>query len=102
MQPGQHDPFDRRKPLVHCPRCASRLIYTVDTAGIDAEVILDRRCPECEHRDTVVTTALAAAVWYRRETRIGARLYALADSLAAQHPHPVAGSEGGDTMAVPS
>ena len=66
MWPGHEPPFDQRKPLVHCPRCASRLIYTVDTAGYDSEVILDRRCPECEHRDSVVTSALAAAVWYRR------------------------------------
>ena len=70
MWPGHEPPFDQRKPLVHCPRCASRLIYTVDTAGYDSEVILDRRCPECEHRDSVVTSALAAAVWYRRDTRI--------------------------------
>jgi hypothetical protein len=72
------------KPLVHCPRCTSRLIYTIDTAGYDAEVILHRRCPECEHRDSVVTTALAAAVWYRRDTRLTQELRELADSLALE------------------
>jgi DNA-directed RNA polymerase subunit RPC12/RpoP len=71
------------KPLVHCPRCLSRLIYAIDTAGYETEVILDRRCPECEHRDSVVTSALAAAVWYRRDTRIMRELLELADSLAA-------------------
>jgi hypothetical protein len=97
MQPGQEQPFSQRKPLVHCPRCASRLIYTVDAAGFDAEVILNRRCPECELRDSVVTTALAAAVWYRRDTRILAELLALADSLAdAQLPAPVVEIEGVD------
>jgi hypothetical protein len=74
--------FGERKPLVHCPYCTSSLIYATDTAGYDAEVILSRRCPECEHRDTVVTSVLAAAVWYRRETRIMRELCELADSLA--------------------
>ena len=83
MQTGPDEPYAERKPLVHCPRCTSRLIYTVDAAGYDAEVILDRRCPECEHRDSVVTSALAAAVWYRRDTRIMRELRELADSLAA-------------------
>lgn len=83
MQAGRDEEFSAQKPLVHCPRCVSRLIYTVDTAGYDSEVILDRRCPECEHRDSVVTTALAAAVWYRRDTRIMRELQVLADSLAA-------------------
>jgi DNA-directed RNA polymerase subunit RPC12/RpoP len=81
MRPRDDTPSDERKPLVHCPRCDSRLIYTVDTAGYDAEVILDRRCPECEHRDSVVTSALAAAVWYRRDTRILSELQTLADAL---------------------
>jgi DNA-directed RNA polymerase subunit RPC12/RpoP len=96
MWPGQESPFDQRKPLVHCPRCASRLIYTVDTAGYDAEVILDRRCPECEHRDSVVTSALAAAVWYRRDTRILAELTMLADSMAQASLLPVVKTEGAD------
>jgi hypothetical protein len=86
--------FDERKPLVHCPRCTSNLIYAVDTAGCDAEVILNRRCPECEHRDSVVTTALAAAVWYRRDTRIMRELRELADSMVEHAPSPVARVEG--------
>jgi len=89
MQAGRDEGYSGQKPLVHCPRCLSRLIYTVDTAGYDSEVILDRRCPECEHRDSVVTTALAAAIWYRRETRIMRELQVLADSLAADAPVPV-------------
>jgi hypothetical protein len=89
MQAGRDEGYSGRKPLVECPCCLSRLIYTVDTAGYDSEVILDRRCPECEHRDSVVTTALAAAVWYRRETRIMGELQVLADSLAAEALVPV-------------
>jgi DNA-directed RNA polymerase subunit RPC12/RpoP len=83
MRHGQDLPFGR-KLLVRCPHCESRLIYTIDTAGYDAEVILNRRCPECEHRDSVVTTALAAAVWYRRDTRLLAELRSLADSLLGE------------------
>jgi DNA-directed RNA polymerase subunit RPC12/RpoP len=85
--------FGEGKPLVRCPCCDSRLIYTVDSAGYDAEVILDRRCPECEHRDSVVTSALAAAVWYRRDTRLLAELAELADALAAEIPVPLAQTE---------
>ena len=46
------------KPLTRCPLCAGRLIYPRDLAGVggsDADVVLSRRCPECEHRDLVVT-----------------------------------------------
>jgi DNA-directed RNA polymerase subunit RPC12/RpoP len=86
----QDEALEDRKPLVHCPRCTSRLIYTVDAAGYDSEVILDRRCPECEHRDSVVTTAIAAAVWYRRETRLMHELLMLADAMAAATSLPVA------------
>jgi DNA-directed RNA polymerase subunit RPC12/RpoP len=85
--------FGEQKPLVRCPCCASRLIYTVDAAGYDAEVILDRRCPECEHRDSVVTSALAAAVWYRRDTRLMHELLELANALAEDDPVPLAQAE---------
>jgi DNA-directed RNA polymerase subunit RPC12/RpoP len=89
----QDDAFGVSKPLVHCPRCSSRLIYAVDTAGYDAEVILNRRCPECEHRDSVVTSAIAAAVWYRRDTRLMRELMELADSLLAETPLLLAEAE---------
>ncbi len=36
--------------------------------------MLDRVCPECDYRDSVVTSSLSVAVWYRRETRILAEL----------------------------
>jgi DNA-directed RNA polymerase subunit RPC12/RpoP len=89
----QDEAFGGSKPLVHCPRCTSRLIYAVDTAGYDAEVILNRRCPECEHRDSVVTSAIAAAVWYRRDTRLIRELMELADALAGPAPLAVAETE---------
>jgi transcriptional regulator NrdR family protein len=90
----QDEAFGEHKPLVYCPRCLSRLIYAIDAAGYDYEVILNRRCPECEHRDSVVTTAIAAAVWYRRDTRHMYELQQLADSMAASAPMTVPETEG--------
>ena len=89
----QDEAFGEHKPLVYCPRCLSRLIYAVDAAGFNLEVILNRRCPECEHRDSVVTTAIAAAVWYRRDTRHMHELLQLADSMAESAPMPVPETE---------
>jgi hypothetical protein len=81
---GHERPIDRRKPLAHCPRCTSRLIYAVDAVGFGSEVILDRRCPECEYRGCATASAAAAAIWYRRDTRILGGLLALADALAGE------------------
>jgi hypothetical protein len=44
--------------------------------------VIDRRCPECESHDRVVTSRLAAELWYRRDAYIGEELAALADCLA--------------------
>jgi hypothetical protein len=66
----------RGGPLVRCPSCASRLIYPTDIAGLGGRVVLTRRCPECEHHDSVVAGAMAAAAWYRRELQHKARLEA--------------------------
>jgi hypothetical protein len=90
----QDEAFGGRRPLVHCPCCESRLIYAVDAAGYEAEVILNRRCPECEHRDSVVASAIAAAVWYRRDTRLMHQLMELADSMRDASPRPLAEAEG--------
>jgi hypothetical protein len=73
-------------PLVRCPRCSSRLISPTQADGCHDGVIVDRRCPECGHRDRVVTTAFAAAVWARHETRVASSLSALADALADGAP----------------
>jgi DNA-directed RNA polymerase subunit RPC12/RpoP len=70
------------KPLVRCPICASGLIYPVRHATWEGECVLDRRCPECEHRDLVVTNRLVAAVWLRRCETAAGGLRALADALA--------------------
>ena len=60
MATGRETPFGQRAALGHCPRCTSRLIYTVDSIWLEREVILERRCPECEHRESVVVSALGA------------------------------------------
>jgi hypothetical protein len=73
-------------PLVRCPRCSSRLIGPTHTDACHDGVIVDRRCPECDHRDRVVTTAFAAAVWARHEARVASSLVALAEALADGAP----------------
>jgi hypothetical protein len=96
-------PRATRRSLGHCPHCGSRLIQLSESsrarrvAGRPAVddmlrlvgiALLDRHCPECEHRDSVATTTLAAAVSYREDTRRLAALQALADSIAAATPLP--------------
>jgi hypothetical protein len=76
-------PFGQRQRLGHCLRCASRLIYTIESVSDGAEgVILARRCPECEFRETVVVSVLDAARRYRHETRVLAEMMELANSLS--------------------
>ena len=59
------------KPLTACPACTSRLIYPVSFGSHDpGRVIVQRRCPECEHVDRVACDEAAVAAWVRREHRI--------------------------------
>jgi hypothetical protein len=74
MNPGDHELFGTQTPLVYCPECDERLEYVVDGAQADKDVVLDRACPRCDYRDSVVTSSLSVAIWYRRETRILAEL----------------------------
>jgi hypothetical protein len=74
MNPGDHELFGRQTPLVYCPQCNNLLEYAVDEAAADKDVVLDRSCPGCGYHDSVVTSSLSVAVWYRRETRILAEL----------------------------
>lgn len=73
--------------LVRCPQCTSRLMTPVDaTSGEGDEVVIERQCPECGHRDRVITTPLAAIVWARHEARVVGSMLALADALADGAP----------------
>jgi RNase P subunit RPR2 len=64
-------------PLTTCPSCSSKLIYPrgCEPFGDDHELV-DRRCPECEHADRVVTSAFAARLWERAQERRRADLAA--------------------------
>jgi hypothetical protein len=85
--------------LVHCPACSSGLIYPIDIAASERRAIVSRRCPECEHRDVVATSPLAALIWFDRMRRIGDGLVALSEAIADGFPaefvlaDPATGSE---------
>jgi DNA-binding transcriptional LysR family regulator len=76
------DSRPRSKPLVRCAVCSSDLIYPVHCAPHGAQRVVDRRCPECDNHDRVITSRLAAELWYRRNACIAEELEALADALA--------------------
>ncbi len=80
--------------LFRCPHCASRLIHTTDAAGYDGDMIVSRRCPDCEHRDSIVTAAPVAAALRRRDHRIHVQLGAVADALERPTPHTGTGLWG--------
>jgi hypothetical protein len=61
--------------------CSSDLIYPLRCAPNGAQRVIDRRCPECEYCDRVITSRFAAELWYRRNTYIAEELEALADAL---------------------
>jgi hypothetical protein len=67
------------KPLTTCPSCGSALILPcgIEEFG-DAHVLVDRRCPDCELRDRVLTNTGTLAAWERAHAR---RLVALAADL---------------------
>jgi hypothetical protein len=71
------------KPLVRCHVCSSDLIYPLHCASHGLQRVIERRCPECENHDRVITSRLAAELWYRRNAYIAEELEALADALAS-------------------
>jgi len=81
MDPGQESSSAADAPPGQCPRCASYLMTTVSTVTCGAEVIVARRCPECCHKDTIVLSAVRAALWYLHDTRTIGGLQRLSDSL---------------------
>lgn len=88
------EPFGQRTPLGHCRRCASRLIYTVSAVGLDDEVIVARRCPECELLETVVVSGLQAAGLYRRDTQALLGMLWLVESLGVAAGPRASGTTG--------
>jgi hypothetical protein len=71
-----------KNQLVICPGCSSALIYPIDVAGWSRDTVVSRRCPECEHRDVVAVSRLAAFLWFARITRERDELVALCDAIA--------------------
>jgi hypothetical protein len=67
---------------VRCAVCTSDLIYPLHCERHEEQCVIDRRCPECESHDRVVTSRLAAELWSRRHADIAEELEALADGLA--------------------
>jgi hypothetical protein len=64
------------KPLTSCPTCTSCLIYPT---GFDRDdetggMIIERRCPECEHVDVVCAPLRASLAWIHRERQIRRQL----------------------------
>jgi hypothetical protein len=81
MASGRETPSDQRLVATPCPRCGSGLPYIVDGVWGDADVILERCCPECEHREAVVVSVWVASARYREDTRTLLAMQELADSL---------------------
>jgi hypothetical protein len=75
------DSRDDSKPLVRCAICTSDLIYPLHCRRHGTRCVIERRCPECESLDRVITSRLAAELWYRRNANIAEELEALADAL---------------------
>jgi len=64
-------------PLISCPACASGLLYPLATESFgEGHRLVDRRCPECEHRDRVVVSTVAAMMWERAQQRRAVELAA--------------------------
>lgn len=75
--------------LAICPSCSSRLVYPIDLAGGNWDIVVSRRCPDCEHRDHVVTGRLPALLWFARNARQRDELAALCDGIADGLPFDV-------------
>jgi hypothetical protein len=71
---------------------------TVSSVTCGPEVIVARRCPECGLHDSIVTTVLRAALWYRHDTRTIDGLMRLADSLRDARRLPVVEPSGRGEM----
>ena len=70
------------RSIAKCPRCASRMIYPRDLAGVGDRVVISRRCPDCQRCDVILTTRLPAMVWFARNAREREEMAALCDALA--------------------
>jgi hypothetical protein len=65
MHPTDHELLDARTPLVNCPVCNERLERADELVAALNDVVLDRVCPSCDYRDSVVAGSLDVAMWQR-------------------------------------
>ncbi len=82
MNTTDYELLGARAPLVRCPICDERLQFASELASDD--VVLDRTCPGCDYRDSVVTPSLSVAMWQRGETQTLADLRPLVALLVEQ------------------
>jgi hypothetical protein len=47
-------------------------MYTVGHVWLDGEVMLERRCPECEYQESVVVSALGASARHHKDSQSAA------------------------------
>ena len=65
MNTTDYELVEARAPLVRCPVCDERLQLARELPADDA--VLERMCPGCDYRDSVVTSSLSVAMWQRGE-----------------------------------
>jgi hypothetical protein len=66
--------------LTSCRDCGSRLLQLERIWLLrGARHVAERRCPECQRRDSVVVEDAALAAWMRRERRLRAALRELVE-----------------------
>jgi hypothetical protein len=82
MNTTDYEPEGARAPLVRCPICDERLQLASELAADGA--VLDRVCPGCDYRDSVVAPSLSVAMWQRGETQALADLRPLVALLVEQ------------------
>jgi hypothetical protein len=64
MHPTEHELLDLETQLVNCPVCNERLEHADEVTAVN-DVVLDRVCPCCDYRDSVVSSSLNVAMWHR-------------------------------------
>lgn len=69
--------------LITCPRCSSDLIQIEAWRANDRGTLLDRRCPECGHRDVLSMATAIADLLREHAAELSLGLEQLADDLEA-------------------
>jgi hypothetical protein len=69
--------------LISCPRCESALIQIHDSRSADLGTLLDRHCPECDHRDVLSVATPLAELVLEHAAELARCLEELADRLEA-------------------